>query len=43
MCYNGQPWMVAAAVAEFAAAGASWTAVLAMEQPLGWLNFAIIG
>lgn len=35
--------MVAAAVAEFAAAGASWTAVLATEQPLGWLNFAIIG
>lgn len=35
--------MVAAAVAEFAVAGASWIAVLAMEQPLWWLNFAIIG
>lgn len=35
--------MVAAAVAEFAVAGASWTAVPAKEQPLWWLNFAIIG
>lgn len=35
--------MVAAAVAEFAVVGASWTAVLAKEQPLWWLNFAMIG